>query len=493
MPELLSAHPAALDDGWTIPAERARDWRRHKRKPRLFISSHEPPQPAERTRIHESWYVEHRQRQFREAAMSSRKAFHRGLDFIKPPAGLALRLDRRDEHVDLRIDGARVVERPVGRSRRAPFERRFLRTEFAEIVFEHRLARLRAEGFTAGAQPITNVRFEEDMLAAPRLIGAQLERRGDPTGTLLAFQVERLLRDGDDARAMERELLDSLTAMTFGPIPDLGEPFACIDDGHDGLLAWAYDEDAATIEDALRPELALIGRDTLGFSPDDSDVSLGVVGLHRLRRFLASAAGRSLRSLRLMISGALGPFLDLLNAHSCASAVTSLVVRGASPSVGAALPGLRGLGAPERNLANLLAQPAPALRYLTVFRGDDDVRGALAPLDPEKLPSLEHLALWYRPTRPEGLRALAAHPLVRRLRSLEIWSADDAKRFPFEDLLALRPSLSHLARLLLGGHLVPAGAQAQLAAWPAVELVSHDRREVLALDIAALGWTRALR
>ncbi|MGK3964358.1 hypothetical protein WMF38_09305 [Sorangium sp. So ce118] len=292
---------------------------------------------------------------------------------------------------------------------------------------------------------------------------------------------------------MERELLDALEAMTFGPIPGFDEPFACLDDGRDGLFAWAYDEDAATIEDALRPELSLIGRDTLGFSPDDPDVSLGIVGLHRLRRLLASAAGRTLRSLRLMIFGALGPFVDLLNARGCASLVTSLVVRGSSPPIGAALPSLRGLGAPERTLATLLAQPAPALRYLTVFRGDDDLRGALATLAPEKLPSLEHLALWYRPTRPEGLRAVAAHPLVRRLRSLEIWSADDAKRFPFEALLALRPSLSHLDRLLLGGHLVPARIQAQLAAWPAVELVSHDRREVLALDIAALGWTQALR
>ncbi|WP_437727910.1 hypothetical protein [Sorangium sp. So ce861] len=493
MPELLSAHPAPLDDGWTTAAERARDWRRHERKSRLFIPSHEPSQPAERARPHESWYVEHRQRQLREAAMSSRKVFHRGLDTIKPPASLAMRLDRRDEHVDLRIDGARVVERPVGRSRRAPFERSFPRAHIAEIVFEHRLARLRADGFAAGGQPVTNARCEEDMLTAPRIIGAQLERRGDPTGTLIAFQAERLLHDGDDARAMEHELLDSLKAMTFGPVPDFDEPFACIDDGHGGFLAWAYDDDAATIEDALRPELALIGRDTLGFSPDDPDVSLGVVGLHRLRRLLASAAGRSLGSLRLMISGALGPFLDLLNAHGRASMVTSLVVRGSSPSVGAALPGLRGLGAPERILATLLAQPAPTLRYLTLFRGDDDVRGALAPLDPEKLPSLEHLALWYRPTRPEGLRALAAHPLVRRLRSLEIWSADDARRFPFEELLVLRPSLSHLARILLGGHLIPARVQAQLAAWPAVELVSYDRREVLALDIAALGWAQAQR
>ncbi|MGK3994666.1 hypothetical protein [Sorangium sp. So ce1024] len=425
--------------------------------------------------------------------MSSRKSFQRGLDTIKPPASLAMKLDRRDEHVDLRIDGTRVAERPAGRSRRAPFERSFPRPHIAEIVFEHRLARLRAEGFTIGDPPIAGARADDDMLAAPRRIGEQLERKGDPTGTLLAFQAERLLRDGDDARAMERELLDELKAMTFGPLPGFDEPLACIDDGRDGLLAWAYDEDAATIEDALRPELALIGRDTLGFSPDDPGVSLGVVGLHRLRRLLTSAAGRTLRSLRLMIFGALNPFLDLLDGRGCAPVVASVVIRGSSPAVGAALPSLRGLGAPERSLAALLAQPAQALRYLTVFRGDDDLRGALAPLAPEKLPSLEHLSLWYRPTRPEGLRALAAHPLVQRLRSLEIWSADDARRFPFEELLALRPSLSHLTRILLGGHLVPARVQAQLAAWPAVELVSHDRREVLALDIAALGWTQAHR
>ncbi|XXY48362.1 hypothetical protein WME91_51015 [Sorangium sp. So ce269] len=95
---------------------------------------------------------------------------------------------------------------------------------------------------------------------------------------------------------MERELLDALRAMTFGPIPGFDEPFACLDDGRGGLLAWAYDEDAATIEDALRPELALIGRDTLGFSPDDPDVSLGVVGLHRLRR-LRFGRRAELRSL----------------------------------------------------------------------------------------------------------------------------------------------------------------------------------------------------
>lgn len=281
--------------------------------------------------------------------------------------------------------------------------------------------------------------------------------------------------------------------MTFGPIPGFGEPFACIDDGHGGLLGWVCDEDSATIDDELRPELERIGRDVLGFAPDGPDVSLGVVGLHRLRRLLASPAGRSLRSLRLMTFGALTPFLDLLIAQGCASKAGSLIVRGPSPSIGAALPGLRGLGAPERALATLLAQGAPALRHLTVFRGDDDVRGALAPLDPAKVPSLEHLGLWHRSIRPEGLRALAMHPVVRKLRSLEIWSADDARKLPFEDLLALRPSLAHLDRLLVGGHLVPTRTQERLAEWSAVEFVSHDRREVMALDVSALGWARALR
>ena len=409
------------------------------------------------------------------------------------PTSLALRLDRRDEHVELRIDRIHVIERPVGRHRRASFDRSFPRPHLAEIVFEQRLAKLRAEGFTAGAQPLAIAHSEEDLLSAAHLVGAQLERRGDPTGTLIAFQLERLSHDGEDARALERELLDATKEMTFGPIPDIGEPFACIDNGRDALFGWVYDDDAATIDEELRPELERIGRDALGFSPDDPGISLGVVGLHRLRRLLASPAGRSLGSLRLMTFGALDPFLDLLDAHGCASVVASLVARGSSPAIGAALPDLRGLGAPEWALGALLAQPAPALRYVTVFRGDDDVRGALAPLGPERLPALEHLALWYRPTRPEGLRALAAHPLIRRLQSLEIWSTDDARRFPFEDLLTLRPSLSHLARLLLGGHLVPSQVRERFADWPAVEFVSHDRREVIALDIASLGWARALR
>ncbi|WP_437274965.1 hypothetical protein WME90_27360 [Sorangium sp. So ce375] len=292
---------------------------------------------------------------------------------------------------------------------------------------------------------------------------------------------------------MARELLESMKEMTFGPIPDFREPLACVDDGHDGLVGWVYDDDAATVDEEIRPELERVGRDSLGFSPDDPGISLGVVGLHRLRRLLASPAGRSLRSLRLMTFGALGPFLDLLNKYGGASVVASLVARGSSAAIGAALPDLRGLGAPERTLGALLAPPAPALRYLTVFRGDDDVRGALAPLGLGKLPALEHLGLWYRPTRPDGLRVLAAHPLIQRLQSLEIWSTDDARRFPFDVLLALRPSLSHLARILLGGHLVPSHVRERFADWPAVEFVSHDRREVIALDIAAHGWARALR
>ncbi|WP_437768222.1 hypothetical protein WMF27_14815 [Sorangium sp. So ce281] len=436
--------------------------------------------------------MERRQRPVFEATMTSRKAFHRGFDTIKLPASLVLRLDRRDEHIELRIDGVRVTERPVGRGSRVSFDRSFSRAHIAEVVFEHRLAKLRAEGFAAGGQSITSASPQEDMLAAAQLIGAQLERRGDPTGTLIAFQVERLRHDGDDARAMACELLESTKEMTFGPIPDFREPLTCVDDGHDGLVGWVYDDDA-TIDEELRPELEQIGRDSLGFSPDDRGISLGVAGLHRLRRLLASPAGRSLRSLRLMTFGTLGPFLDVLNTYGCASAVASLVARGASAAIGAALADLRGLGAPERMVGALLAQPAPALRYLTVFRGDDDVRGALAPLGPGKLPALEHLGLWYRPTRPDGLRVLAAHPLIQRLQSLEIWSTDDARRFPFEDLLALRPSLSHLARLLLGGHLVPSHVRERFADWPAVEFVSHDRREVIALDIAALGWARAIR
>ena len=94
---------------------------------------------------------------------------------------------------------------------------------------------------------------------------------------------------------------------------------------------------------------------------------------------------------------------------------------------------------------------------------------------------------------PEGLRALAAHPILAQLDVLDLWSPQSMARFPFDELLALRASFGGLTRLLLGAHLVPDRVRRRLADWPAVEWIEHDRREALALDVLATGWRAATR
>lgn len=306
-------------------------------------------------------------------------------------------------------------------------------------------------------------------------------------------QIERLLDDNPEARELEGMVLESTPRTSVTPLPDFDEPLACLDDGQGGLVGWCCDEDGVTLEDVVRPELSRIGREALGFSPDDRSVSLGVVGLHRLRRLLESAAGDSLRSLQLLVFGELAPYLRLLQEHGRAGVVSSLLPYGTAAPLGDGLPGLEGLGVSERALPALLSAQMPSLRRLVVFRSDDDVRPALRQLDPAKLPNLAHLGLWYRRTTRDGLRAVAAHPITARLKTLEIWSTEEARRLPFDDLIALRPSLSHIERVFLGGHLVPDDVRERLAARPAIELVDHDRIQALGLDIMTLGWTSGMR
>lgn len=427
--------------------------------------------------------------------MTTTRARRPGIETVRLPSSLSLRLHRRDEHVELRIDGARVIEAGAGRTRRRPFDGAFQGAYVAEIVFEHRLARLRAEGFVreAGPRPREAPEAASDASHAARVLAAALERRGDPRGTLMAAQIERLCDDNAETRELEGLVLASTPRTSLSPLPDFDEPLACLDDEQGGLVGWCCDEDDVTLEDVVRPELSRIGREALGFSPEDRSVSLGVVGLHRLRRLLESAAGDSLRSLRLLSFGKLEPYLRLLQEHGRAGVVSSLLPYGPAPALGDSLPGLQGLGVSERALPALLSAKIPSLRRLVVFRSDDDVRPVLGQLDPARLPSLEHLGLWYRRTTRDGLRAIAAHPITARLKTLEIWSTEEARRLPFHDLVALRPSLSHLERVLLGGHLVPDDVRERLSSWPAIELVDHDRIQALGLDIVALGWASGMR
>jgi hypothetical protein len=154
-----------------------------------------------------------------------------------------------------------------------------------------------------------------------------------------------------------------------------------------------------------------------------------------------------------------------------------------------AFPALRGLGCSARELPTLLSHGAPELRSL-VLHGDvwePRVLDLCA-----RAPKLRHLGL-HAATRPEDLARLAAHPVMDRITSLEIFSTNDAARFPFDVLRSKRDAFAYLSRIWLAGHLVAPKVVAGLHDWPEVELVTWDRRETIALDFHTIGWGAAAR
>ena len=78
--------------------------------------------------------------------------------------------------------------------------------------------------------------------------------------------------------------------------------------------------------------------------------------------------------------------------------------------------------------------------------------------------------------------------------SLDLSSTNDGPTFPFEALTRLHTSFEHLVRIELPGHLVPEATYERVAAvLPDAELVTHDRRETMALDFETIGWGASAR
>lgn len=100
-----------------------------------------------------------------------------------------------------------------------------------------------------------------------------------------------------------------------------------------------------------------------------------------------------------------------------------------------------------------------------------------------RCPQLRHLGLWH----VRSLRWLH-HPIVDGLLSLDLYTVNDARQFDFRTLLEERQRLSHLRRVLVPGHQVSDAVRADFADWPEVVFVSYDRGEVMALDIATMGF-----
>jgi hypothetical protein len=316
-------------------------------------------------------------------------------------------------------------------------------------------------------------------LDAARAFSRHLRAHDADAAVLISAQLDRLEDDGDPTRAAEAEAMVG-PAGTAGQLwlgEVISEDLLSVEDpGGAGPHLWAYDADSCSTrgDHRLHPELH----------------SQKLVPA--LRHALQEARPAS---LQLLLFGPLEPVLEELDRAGARGCVTALELRcesGPPLAIGEALPALRALTVPAEHLASALGGGHPALECLCAT-GCRDLASPLAAASAASLPALRHLGLRHAVAGERDLDRLARSGLVERLETLDLVATRDADRLPFDLLWSLRPRLSHLRRLAVGGHLVPQKSRRRFAAWPEVTLASHDRRELLGLDLATTGWPATLR
>jgi hypothetical protein len=303
---------------------------------------------------------------------------------------------------------------------------------------------------------------------------------------LLEAQCRRLREDSPDARARERALLEAsewrdgkgraqFTLINAG----IFEDYVIRVDDDDRSYLWVYEEDGT---DAPEP-----GEEPYTAARD------------RLIAAWRDERTQRVRSIRLCLFSGTKRMAETLADLGAAARVTHVELRTNEPCaehapVARSFPALRGLTCADHELAPLLAEGAPRLRSLVVTHPWDRPEVAIeARLPRVALPALRHFGLFHGPCSAEDLAVLAAHPMVGSLASLELFSLNDATRFPFDALLERRDAWAHLRRVHITGHLVPEEIKRRFAPWPEVEFVGYDRREVIAFDFETRGWAAGAR
>jgi len=243
----------------------------------------------------------------------------------------------------------------------------------------------------------------------------------------------------------------------------------------DGWLdVWCYDDDLVTLG-SRSPRLGALRH------AEDA--------LAELRALFARRSPSAVRSLHLLLFGPVQPFEQFFDELHARERVSHLVLRREHDEPLAELsgvfPALSGLEANGADLPALLGEGNATLESLVVRTSKLE---PLPFLTPASLPSLRHLALREPAVPKRALEQLLASDIVDGLATLEISSTNHAVDFPFDVLLDGRERLSHLRRVVIGGHLVPAKARRRFASWRELTMVSHDRRELLALDLERTGW-----
>jgi hypothetical protein len=303
---------------------------------------------------------------------------------------------------------------------------------------------------------------------------------------LLRAQCRRLREDSAEARAEERALLQASewrdgkgrAQFSFVGAGIFEDYVIRIDDGDRSYL-WVYEED--------------------GTDPPEPGEEPYTAARDRLLTAWQDERTQRVHSIRLCLFSGTSRMAEALAQLGAAARVTHVELRTNEPGtehapIARSFPAVRGLTCADRELAPLLAEGAPRLRSLVVTHPWDQPHVAIeARLPDVALPDLRHFGLFHGPCSAEDLAVLAAHPMLRSLASLEIFSLNHATRFPFDALLDRRDAWAHLRRVLVTGHLVPDDIKRRFAAWPEVELVGYDRREVIAFDFETRGWAAGAR
>jgi hypothetical protein len=319
---------------------------------------------------------------------------------------------------------------------------------------------------------------------APEAI-ARLLRDGE-FAALLEAQCLRLREDSAETRARETALLqasewrDGKGRAQFSLIgAGLFEDYVIrVDDG-DRCYLWVYEEDGT---DAPEP-----GEEPYTAARD------------RLIAAWRDERTQRARSIRLCLFSGTKRMAETLATLGAAARVTHVELRTNEPDaehapIARSFPALRGLTCAEGELAPLLAEGAPRLRSLVVTHPWNQPHVAIeARLPHVVLPDLRHFGLFHGPFSAGDLAVIAEHPMFGSLASLELFSLNHATRFPFDALLERRDAWAHLRRVHITGHLVPDDLKRRFAAWPEIEFVGYDRREVIAFDFETRGWAAGAR
>jgi hypothetical protein len=330
--------------------------------------------------------------------------------------------------------------------------------------------------------------MDHDKDRAPEAVARQILAEDPQLAELLAAQCRRLRDDSAEHRARERELV-----ALSGPhqpryrsqfwLPSAGvfrDRLTRVDDD-DRSYVWLHDDDIVSLTDA-HP----YGNDPWAHNTDAARC---------LVELWATWHAQLVSSIRMCLFGGTEAIAATVRELDAADRVTHLELRtqdeeARHAAVGAAFPALRGLACGADEAATLLAEGAAELRALVV-KGP---RVAPSVLDlAARAPKLRHLGLFHAPTTEPELEALARHAVLDRLTSIELFSLNDATRFPFDALLARRGAFEHLRRVHVTGHLVPLDVKRRFEDWPEVEFISHDRRETIAFDFESLGGAAGVR